>query len=155
MSASAGGALSRSLLGTIHASSDVLSGHAYARACDERGQQMANGPTFDTSDPTRTDHLVIYSVYANGKAPLNRRNYDPAGLYVGRVWFSGTAYGWTAAPRRTDGGLDSWQAESMRATRYLRSKREACVFLWGVFHGVADRARQESIARIPGMVGSE
>lgn len=105
---------------------------------------MSIGPKFYVGDVTRTGDLVLYSMYANGKAPLD----GGGGTYVGRVWKSGD--GWVAAmPAHPDDTPDSWSAEISRSVRLFARRKDACIFLWG--HGMGTRrdAAREAIRKLP------
>lgn len=110
------------------------------------------GPSFDMGDVTRlADGTALYSVYVNGKAPLNGggANGVPAGRYIGRVW-SQEPYGWVAAPLAMAGaGADSWQAEVQRSVRHFKTRKDACLFLYGHVMGVGAVKLADTLAAMP------
>jgi len=109
--------------------------------------------TFHMGDYTLIGELKAYSVYANGKAPLNGggANGVPRGVYLGRVWRSGNdGAPWVASPPCPDGERDSWAAEVDRSVRGFSTRYAACVYLWGFRHGRYDAEKRERIAKLPG-----
>jgi hypothetical protein len=111
--------------------------------------------TFHMGDYTLIgEYLKAYSVYANGKAPLNGggANGVPLGVYLGRVWRGSTveAGAWVASPPRTDGERDSWAAEVDRSARGFNTRREACLYLWGFRHGERNAELRARVAKLPG-----
>jgi len=109
------------------------------------------GPTFDTDDvTTQATGTALYGVWVNGYAPLNGGGArdKPLGKYIGRVWQQGR-HGWVAAPLPLSGERDSWAAEVERSVRHFRTKREACVFLWGWDLAIRKPATLAAIAAIP------
>lgn len=108
------------------------------------------GPTFDCNDITRVGTMVIYGVWANGKAPLNGGGAPGVnlGLYLGRTWQQ-EGYGWVAAPKRYDSESDSWSDEIDRSVRFFRARREACVFLWGYQQAHGRQAYERAMAEMP------
>lgn len=109
----------------------------------------AVGPTFPvgTGHTILADGTTIHSVYANGKAPLDRRADEPAGVYIGRVWKT-EGYGWVAAPKRYDGEADSWSDEVQRSTRYFSTRKDACLYLYGYLHAMGSVKVREERARL-------
>ncbi len=110
------------------------------------------GHVFHIGDCTiLADGMRVYSVYVNGKAPLNGggANGVPAGTYVGRVWET-KGYGWVAAPLPVHlTGSDSWAAEVDRSIRYFRTRRDACLFLHGFDAGVRRTKHRDAIVGTP------
>ena len=103
------------------------------------------GPTFDTSVYTLIgDHMRIYSVWSNGKAPLN----GGGGRYIGRVWKT-EGYGWVAAPPRFDGAADSGSCEVNRSIRLFRTRKDACLFLYGHIMGIGAVKLAATMATMP------
>lgn len=100
---------------------------------------MSNGHYFTVGDVTiLTDGTRLYSMYANGYAPLSGGgSARPSGAMIGRVWKSGDT--WVASSIRRDGEHDSWSDEVMRSNRGFRTRREAALFLhgWQYGHGAA------------------
>lgn len=115
----------------------------------------AAGPWFTMGDYTiLADETRLYSVYANGYAPLSGggANGRPAGQYLGRVWQQ-APYGWVAAPKTSGGGSDSWSREIDRSHRHFRTRRDACMFLYG-YERALGRARYEAaMAEMPAPMG--
>lgn len=95
------------------------------------------GPMFPvgTGHTILADGTVLHSVYANGKAPLDCLANERAGIYIGRVWKT-EGYGWVAAPKRFDGEADSWSDEVTRSTRFFRTRKDACLYLYGYMHAM-------------------
>lgn len=104
----------------------------------------AIGPTFDTSVYTLLGDEKIYSIWSNGKAPVN----GGGGVYVGRVWQQ-APYGWVAAPLRRDGLADSWSDEVNRSIRSFHTRKDACLFLYGHFLGVGSVKLAQVMASMP------
>lgn len=111
------------------------------------------GPSFDCNDITRlADGTVIYGVWANGKAPLNGGGgRHPSGRYVGRVWQT-EGYGWVAAAPSMTGG-DSWSEEVGRSVRYFRTRKDACLFLYGHAYALGAIKFAEAMAAMPRAMG--
>jgi len=107
------------------------------------------GPTFPigSGHTVLADGTEIHSVYANGKAPLDRRADEPAGIYIGRVWKQG-GYGWVAAPKRYDDAADSWSDEVTRSTRHFRTRKDACLYLYGYMHAMGAVKRDAERVRL-------
>ena len=104
-----------------------------------------SGPSFDTSVSTLVGaDMCVYSVWVNGKAPLN----GGGGRYIGRVWNSG-GYGWVAAPPRFDGIEDSWTCEVSRSIRHFRTRKDACLFLYGHIMGIGAVKFAATMATMP------
>lgn len=115
------------------------------------------GPAFDTADVTiLPDGTRICGVWVNGKAPLNGggNGVIPLGRNIGRVWSQGD-YGWVAAPLRLNDGLaDSWSDEINRSVRHFRTRKDACVFLYGVAHGIGSVKLTATLASLPCPIGT-
>jgi hypothetical protein len=109
------------------------------------------GPRFDCNDVTRlADDTVIHGVWVNGFAPLNGGGAagKPLGLYIGRVWKT-SGYGWVAAPLSLDPASDqSWSAEVQRSVRHFKTRKDACLFLYGYDMGVR-RLRTQLNTSVP------
>lgn len=93
------------------------------------------GPVFAYDDYTLlADGTKLYSVHANGRAPLSGggARYPTLGVYLGRVWLQ-RPYGWVAAPVPVTEGTepDSWSKEIDRSHRHFARRKDAALFLYG------------------------
>jgi hypothetical protein len=87
----------------------------------------------------------IYGVYVHGRPPLS----GGGGTRIGRVWRQGD-YGWVASGEaHPEDGRDSWHAEVARSVRHFASRKDACVFLFGMFAGTRRDARRAALASLP------
>lgn len=110
------------------------------------------GPAFHPTIDTRlADGTQLHSVYVHGYAPLDGggNGVRPLGRLLGRTWKT-DGYGWVAAPLALpDSGPDSWSAEVQRSTRYFRTRKDACLFLYGWAMGLGALKARDAIAAMP------
>ncbi|MFG1602861.1 hypothetical protein [Actinoplanes sp. NPDC049265] len=108
------------------------------------------GPEFHVCIGTRlADGTELHDVYVGGRCPLDGGGARyPLGRRLGRAWKQ-EGYGWVAAPLALpDSGPDSWSAEVSRSVRHFRTRKDACLFLYGWASGLGALKTRDAVREL-------